>query len=129
MGKPENAVESYLRKRAQEHGFRVFKFTSPGIAGVPDRVLIGHSITIFVEAKRPNEIPRKLQHVTFEQMRAAGAHVYVVDTKPLVDAFFAALSNYVDGRSGLFRYEFYANGPDVQAAMSEFIEDKDDYQT
>ena len=53
MGKPEGLIEDYLGKIAHEHGFLYYKFTSPAHSGVPDRILIGHGKTVFVELKRP----------------------------------------------------------------------------
>ena len=81
MGKPEGIIEDYLGKIAKEHGFLYYKFTSPAHSGVPDRILIGHGQTIFIELKRPKGKPRKLQDRVFENMRKHGATVYVVDTK------------------------------------------------
>lgn len=89
----ESVVERYLKKRCEAEGFLCYKFTSPGTDGVPDRVLIGHGLTVFVELKSPGEKPRKLQVHTFEEMRKHGAIVYVVDTKELVDELLSNLLN------------------------------------
>lgn len=91
MGRPEGAVERHFIRTAERNGFQYFKFTSPSKAGVPDRLIIGRGATIFVELKAPNETPRPLQREQFKRMRRGGAQVYVLDTKPLVDEFFAAL--------------------------------------
>lgn len=81
MGKPEGLIEDYLGKIAHRHGFLYYKFTSPAHSGVPDRILIGHGKTIFVELKRPGGDPRILQKRVFADMRKHGAMVYVVDSK------------------------------------------------
>lgn len=81
MGKPEGIIEDYLGRIARTHGFLYYKFTSPAHSGVPDRILIGHGKTIFIELKRPGSQPRKLQERVFNKMRQHGAIVYVVDTK------------------------------------------------
>lgn len=81
MGKPEGLIEDYLGKIAHEHGFLYYKFTSPAHSGVPDRILIGHGKTVFVELKRPGGDPRILQKRVFADMRKHGAIVYVVDSK------------------------------------------------
>lgn len=95
MGKPEGAVESYFVKQAKKHGFLYFKFTSPSNNGVPDRIIIGHGLTIFVELKAPGEKPRKLQTVVIDDMRNHGANVFVIDTKQVVDVFFENIAgNY-----------------------------------
>ena len=89
----ESVVEKYLKKRCEAEGFLCYKFTSPGTDGVPDRVLIGHGMTVFVELKAPGEKPRKLQIHTFEEMRKHGATVYVVDTKEGVNELLSNLLN------------------------------------
>lgn len=81
----ETVVEKYLRKRCQENGFLCYKFVSPSNNGVPDRVLIGHGMTLFVELKAPGKKPRELQNIVFERMREHGAIVHVIDTKEGVD--------------------------------------------
>ena len=58
----EKHVEAALRRYAKERGVLFLKFTSPGNAGVPDRILIGPTGKIaFLELKRPGESPRPLQ--------------------------------------------------------------------
>lgn len=91
MGKPEGTIENYLRQLCQNNGILYYKFTSPGHAGVPDRIVIGYGKVIFVELKRPGGKPRALQEHVFQQMRQAGATVIVIDTKEKAAAFVAAL--------------------------------------
>lgn len=82
---PEGKIEGYLEKKAKENKFLCYKFKSPGNRGVPDRVLIGHGKTFFVELKAPGEKPRPLQEEIFSRMRKAGATVFVADSKKEVD--------------------------------------------
>lgn len=89
----ETVVEKYLRKRCQENDFLCYKFVSPSNNGVPDRILIGHGMTLFVELKAPGQKPRELQNIVFERMRNHGATVYVVDTKEGVDQLLHDLLN------------------------------------
>ena len=91
MGKPEGRVENYLIKRAKQENFLHYKFTSPSNNGVPDRVIIGHGLTVFVELKAPGETPRKLQDVVMADMRAHGADVHAIDTKDGIDELFETL--------------------------------------
>lgn len=85
MGKPEGQIESYLIKQAKKYGFLYYKFTAPGRNGVPDRILIGHGHTIFIELKRPGGKLRELQEEIINDMKSHGAEVYVLDTKSAVD--------------------------------------------
>ena len=58
----------------------VWKFTSPGTAGVPDRIVLmpGGRIA-FVEVKAPGEKPRPLQLSRHKLLRRLGFLVYVLD--------------------------------------------------
>lgn len=93
MGKPEGEIEDYMRKQAKKYDFLYYKFVSPSHNGVPDRILIGHGKTVFVELKRPGETPRKLQQEVHKEMRKHGAIVYVIDNKPDVDTLLQELSS------------------------------------
>ena len=93
MGKPENEIESYLKRQAEKQNFLCYKFVSPGNNGVPDRILIGHGHTVFVELKRPEGKPRELQEAVMETMIKQGALVYIIDTKHDVDALLQYLQN------------------------------------
>ena len=57
-----------------------FKFVSPGMAGVPDRlVLLPGGKAVFCELKAPGKAPRPLQLRRIRQLRSLGFRVYVVD--------------------------------------------------
>ena len=84
----ESQVEQYFKKKAEQHGWLCYKFTSPSNAGVPDRLIIKDGHTIYVELKAPNQTPRKLQQAVFRKMREHGATIVVLDSKPAVDTFF-----------------------------------------
>lgn len=86
MGKPEGAVEDYFIRRTEEYGCMCMKFTSPSKTGMPDRIIVGHGKTVFVELKAPGEKPRPRQIVVIKELRDHGALVYVTDSKPGVDA-------------------------------------------
>lgn len=89
----ESDVERHLSKLAKAHDCLCYKFTSPGISGVPDRILIGYGKTLFIETKAPGKEPRKLQDHVFEKMRKRGALVFVADTIEAVDDLFRKLPN------------------------------------
>ena len=76
----ERTVEQALTRAVQAHGGLCWKFTSPGLAGVPDRIIIlpgGH--VGFVEVKAPGQKPRPVQHHRLNQLHALGATALVVD--------------------------------------------------
>jgi hypothetical protein len=93
MATPESIIEKHLVAQAKKQGFLCFKFTSPGRSGVPDRVLIGHGHTIFVELKAPGETPRRLQEVIIQEMRDYSARVDVIDSQDLVDELLTELTS------------------------------------
>lgn len=88
---PEGIIEKYMKDKAEEKGFLYFKFRSPGNNGVPDRILVGHGLTFFVELKAPGEKPRKLQERVIAKIQKHGGIVYVIDTKQGVDELFEQL--------------------------------------
>lgn len=91
MGKAENYVEGYLKKKAKEHGFLCYKFTAPGVNGVPDRIIIGHGLTVFIETKSHKGSLAVLQKETISEMKEYGAIVYVAKSREQIDAMFASL--------------------------------------
>jgi hypothetical protein len=71
--KRESAIEKEVVTYAQNHGWIVYKFSSPGRRGVPDRLFIssvGHHV--FVEFKRPGEKPVALQYREIERINRQG---------------------------------------------------------
>jgi hypothetical protein len=90
----ESQVERHLHSRIGLIGGMCLKFTSPGTAGVPDRIIIHEGRTMFVELKRPGETPRPLQVTVFRQMKRLGAFIYVLSSKEQVDQFVNELKTY-----------------------------------
>ena len=57
------------------------KWVSPGLAGVPDRiVLLPGGRIAFAELKAPGQMPRPLQQHRIEQLRQLGFRVYIIDS-------------------------------------------------
>lgn len=76
----ERVIEQALVKAVKARGGMCPKFTSPGMDGMPDRlVLFPEGILVFVEVKAPGEKPRPLQVHRHEQLRRLGFQVYVLD--------------------------------------------------
>ena len=77
----EKALERMLVHAVRNMGGLALKFVSPGLAGVPDRlVLLPDGKMAFVEMKAPGQKPRPLQRLRHEQLRELGFRVYVVDS-------------------------------------------------
>ncbi|HHD4762900.1 VRR-NUC domain-containing protein [Atopobium minutum] len=82
----ERIIEQAIVKAAKARGGLALKFTSPGFAGMPDRLLLlpkGH--IGFVEVKAPGKKPRALQLARHRQLRNLGFQVFVLDNKEQID--------------------------------------------
>ncbi len=78
----EKTVERKLVKAVRDSGGLALKFVSPGMAGVPDRlVLFTGGKAAFCEVKAPGEKPRPLQEHRIKQLQALGFRVYVVENE------------------------------------------------
>ena len=76
----ERAIERKLVQAARKRGGLALKFVSPGMDGVPDRiVLLPYGKLAFVELKAPGKVMRPLQVRRKEQLEALGFLVYCVD--------------------------------------------------
>lgn len=70
MGSKENRVEQRLIDGVKALGGSTFKFVSPGLAGVPDRIVIlPGGIVHFVELKAPGGKPSRIQLRRISQFR------------------------------------------------------------
>ena len=80
LGTPERTVEHRLVTEAKKRGGLALKFVSPGLDGVPDRlVLLPHGRIAFIEVKAPGQKLRPLQVRRKEQLEALGFSVYCLD--------------------------------------------------
>ena len=76
----ENEIEAKLVTAVKAVGGVCWKFTSPGTAGVPDRIVLMPSGRIgFVEVKAPGETPRPLQRSRLKLLRRLGFKAFVLD--------------------------------------------------
>lgn len=93
MGKPEGNIEKYLKTTAQKHGFDYYKFTSPGCEGVPDRIIVGHGLTVFVELKAPGKYIKKgsIQEDTILEIKNKGGIIFVINSKEQCDKLISSL--------------------------------------
>lgn len=76
----EKQVEQALVKAVKASGGICPKFVSPGLAGVPDRlVLMPNGKMGFVEVKAPTKKPRALQLYRMQQLTDLGFKCFVLD--------------------------------------------------
>ena len=76
----EKRVENIFTDAVKKMGGMAVKFISPGLDGVPDRIVLlpGRKIA-FVELKAPGKKLRPLQEKRKHQLEALGVSVYVID--------------------------------------------------
>ena len=76
----EKAIEAKLVQAAKSMGGLAPKFTSPGLDGVPDRlVLLPGGKMVFIELKAPGKTLRPLQVRRKSQLESLGFLVYCID--------------------------------------------------
>ena len=76
----ESSIERILARKVKKMGGMAVKFVSPGLDGVPDRiVLLPDKKMAFVELKAPGKKLRPLQEKRRWQLEALGFPVYVID--------------------------------------------------
>ena len=76
----EKFVEQKLVRAVKAMGGSAPKCTSPGMAGMPDRlILLPDGKMGFAELKAPGKKPRPIQIARISQLRRLGFKVYVVD--------------------------------------------------
>lgn len=76
----ESTIEKKLVQEVKARGGVCPKWVSPGLDGVPDRmILLPGGRMAFVEVKAPGKKPRPLQMVRHKNLRRLGYKVYVID--------------------------------------------------
>lgn len=77
----EKSIESKLTAEVRRVGGLAPKFVSPGLDGVPDRlILLPGGKVAFAELKAPGKTLRPLQAVRKRQLEALGFRVFVIDS-------------------------------------------------
>lgn len=76
----ERQVEQALVREVRKHGGIAPKFTSPGTAGMPDRlVILPEGKVCFVELKAPGQKPRPIQIRQMDRLINLGCMVRTID--------------------------------------------------
>ncbi|MGI6121761.1 MAG: VRR-NUC domain-containing protein [Saccharofermentanales bacterium] len=87
----EITIEQKLMDAVRQRGGLCMKFVSPGLVGVPDRILLMPKGRMgFVEVKSPGKKLRKIQAMRQAQLLELGFHAYLLDNvediRSLLDA-------------------------------------------
>ncbi len=88
----EKQLEQKLVKAAKAEGGMAVKVVSPGLVGMPDRmVLLPGGRIAFVEVKAPGMKPRTVQQKRHEQLRRLGFLVHILDDAGQIQALLSAI--------------------------------------
>ena len=89
----EKSIESKLTAEVRRLGGLAPKFVSPGLDGVPDRlILLPGGKVAFAELKAPGKTLRPLQAVRKRQLEALGFRVFVIDSTEQIGGVLNELS-------------------------------------
>lgn len=81
----ESVIERKLVTEVKKRGGLAVKFVSPGLDGVPDRlVLFPGGKMAFVELKAPGKNMRPIQERRARQLTALGFRVYCVNNNEMI---------------------------------------------
>lgn len=95
----ERDVERALRNKVREAGGIAFKFVSPGISGVPDRIVVLPDNHIgFVEVKKPGKKTKPEQEYRIRRLQKMGCYVTVLDDPEDIDMVISGIMQY--GKEG-----------------------------
>lgn len=89
----EKIIEQSLVRAVRATGGLAPKWVSPGLDGVPDRIVLlpgGH--IAFAEIKAPGKKPRPIQEVRIRQLRKLGFRVYVIDNEEQIGGVLNEIS-------------------------------------
>lgn len=85
----EKEVKKKLWEEAKVRGGVALKFVSPGMSGVPDRlVLLPGGLMCFAELKAPGKKARPLQLSRHRAFRRLGFMVFVIDSPEKIKEMF-----------------------------------------
>ena len=91
----EKQVEQALTSAVKARGGAALKFVSPGVSGVPDRiVLMPGGRLVFVELKAPGKHMRPLQEYRKRQLESLGFHVYCIDRPEKIPTFLEEMMHH-----------------------------------
>lgn len=89
----EKELEKRLVEQVRAVGGCAYKFVSPGMSGVPDRlVVLPEGKVGFVEVKRKGEKPRAQQQFQMERLSNLGCKVYVLDDERGIGYILTSIS-------------------------------------
>lgn len=94
----EKDIEKSLKDEVKKRGGIAPKWVSPGMAGVPDRlILLPKGKIAFAETKAPGEKPRQLQKAVMRKLGRLGFRVYVIDGPESIEGVLDEIEGKKEG--------------------------------
>ena len=91
----EKQIETRLVKAVKAEGGMCPKFVSPGMDGMPDRIVLMPGCHIgFVEVKAPGKVPRPLQTNRHRILRGLGFPVFILDDPEQIPGIIEAVMSW-----------------------------------
>lgn len=91
----ESRIEKKLEDEVKKIGGKAYKFISPGMSGVPDRiVLLPGGRIYFVELKATNKKMRALQEYRAKELKKLGFDVRSIDSIDKIKEFIREVSRH-----------------------------------
>lgn len=90
----ERDIEKYLNRKVKEIGGLSLKFTSPGQAGVPDRIVIYQGRISMIELKTVQGRVSAMQMSVIRKLKKHGIDVLIIRSKQEVDEFVSNISTF-----------------------------------
>ena len=89
----ESVIEKHLADSIKRLGGLCWKFVSPNLAGVPDRIVaMPGGRVFFVELKAPGKLPRPNQLRRARELQQRGVQALVLDSVPAIDMWLDAIN-------------------------------------
>jgi hypothetical protein len=92
----ESKIEKKLKKQVESIGGKALKFVSPGVSGVPDRiVLLPGGRIIFIELKAPGKKTSAIQNYRAKELRTLGFRVECIDSIEKINLFLKEVQDAI----------------------------------
>lgn len=92
----EKQIERKFVEAVKGMGGRALKFVSPGMSGVPDRIVLIRGKAYFAEMKAPGEKMRPLQMRRKKQLECLGFGVFCIDSPEKIDEVLREIGGDAD---------------------------------
>lgn len=89
----EREIEKRFVKRIRNIKGYAWKFVSPGLNGVPDRIVLLGGRVYFVELKRPGGVLSPIQKVMINRIKRAGLEVFIIENDHDIDSVIRILES------------------------------------